>query len=224
MIENNFEQYKNKFSLLWENALNEVNTLEDKLGTRVDEGIKETIAIFWLYNISTAGSCEGHLFRENNIPYVDIVAVGEPKERFNNESKIKTIIAKKFNTSSGSIDFEENNEANDEYWNMITKEGETEEYIEFRKENTILKEKVSKLINEFYSNRKTANEFKLKLIDIGPSGLFRIYNGDLDSDSFDFGGSNEKEKFIAINTFKKRQQEMKDFTEFLKKKFIFSIQ
>ena len=203
---------------IWKNILRQVAELKDKIGGEMDEGIMETVAAFWLHNIPTAGSCEGHIDRGSRGPWIDIEAVDKPKERFNDETVIKNKIANQYNTTPEAIDSYEHREAADKYWSEVTKKGETAEYIKFREQNEKLKEKVSKLLEKFYTNRKTTNEVKLKLREIGPDGRFRIYNGDQDrTDGIE--KLTENEKIALDDKLKNRQKEMKDFTEFLKKSF-----
>lgn len=56
---------------IWQEKLNRVELLTDKLGLRVDEGIKETVAAFHLFGINTIASHEGKINRYP-IPYVDV--------------------------------------------------------------------------------------------------------------------------------------------------------
>ena len=51
-----------------------VDTLTDVLGMPVDQGIREIVAALRLAGFSTTGSCEGHLNRALQYPWVDICA------------------------------------------------------------------------------------------------------------------------------------------------------
>ena len=57
-------------------ARKEVEKITDKLGTPVDTGIKETVAIFRALGITTSSSCAGHKDEEEGyaIPYIQVYA------------------------------------------------------------------------------------------------------------------------------------------------------
>ncbi len=57
---------------LWTSKTLEIDAITDRLGKRIDEGIKEVIIGLTLLNINTTASCEGHLDRGTFAPYIDI--------------------------------------------------------------------------------------------------------------------------------------------------------
>jgi hypothetical protein len=58
----------------WNKIASEVDLIVDRLGKKVDEGIKETVIAFRASGLSTDGSCEGHLSSQKRSkgPWVDI--------------------------------------------------------------------------------------------------------------------------------------------------------
>ncbi|MCS6956581.1 MAG: hypothetical protein NZM02_01915, partial [Patescibacteria group bacterium] len=69
----------------WHEMLATVEEITDKLGQRVDERIKETVAILLIYGFNTICSCEGHVVEEGKhrrglpYPWIDICEP-EPEE------------------------------------------------------------------------------------------------------------------------------------------------
>jgi hypothetical protein len=59
---------------LWNKIAAEVDLVVDKLGKKVDEGIKEAVIAFRASGLSTDGSCEGHLSPPKKLkgPWIDI--------------------------------------------------------------------------------------------------------------------------------------------------------
>jgi hypothetical protein len=60
----------NKHSL-WQQALEDVDKITDRLGKGIDPGIRETVAILQLLGLHTRASCEGHLHWGEPAPWVD---------------------------------------------------------------------------------------------------------------------------------------------------------
>jgi len=59
----------------WERTLQRVESLVDKLGKRVDSGIKETVTALKCAGFDTDASCEGHLDSKLKAPWVDLVFI-----------------------------------------------------------------------------------------------------------------------------------------------------
>lgn len=79
--------------LIWQQKLQELERVGDKLGYRIDPGIKETVAAFILNGFPTRGSCEGHLEeRQGKMvklhPYI-AVGLDAPSERYVGEAEIR---------------------------------------------------------------------------------------------------------------------------------------
>ena len=60
----------------WQKALQKVSQITDKIGMPLDEEIAETVVILYLLRFMTTGSCDGHLDRITEGPYV---MLGSPK-------------------------------------------------------------------------------------------------------------------------------------------------
>jgi len=203
---------------IWQEKLKKVAELKDKIGGEMDEGIIETVAAFWLHDLPTSGSCEGHIDWGSGGPWIDVEAMGRPEERYNDEAEIKKKIADKFGVTPEAIDNYDNREEADEYWDEVTVKGETEEYSKFREQNQNLEQKVTQLLREFYSGHEVPDDIKLKIHGIGPSGMFRVYNGDFDSEPVNPINLTEEEKIALAEKLKNRQEEMRVFTQFLRNK------
>jgi hypothetical protein len=67
------ERYNPKEGL-WRKTQEEVDMIVDRLGTRVDPGIKECVVALRVSGLSTDGSCEGHARETSALkaPYVDV--------------------------------------------------------------------------------------------------------------------------------------------------------
>lgn len=202
----------------WQSVLEKVAQLKDKIGGEMDEGIIETVAAFWLHKIPTSGSCEGHIDWGSDGPWIRVESPDRPKERFHHEIEIKEKIAARFGVTLEAIDDYENREASEVFWSEAVASGETEAFQKFRERNARLEEKVSALLNEFYTNHETSDDVLLKIQRAGPGGMFYVYSGEFDKDSVDATKLSEEEKADLLNTLKSRQKEMRAFTEFLKNK------
>jgi hypothetical protein len=50
----------------------EIDSLTDRIGTPVDEGVKNLVVLLNAYGCRTSGSCEGHADRDYSLPYIDV--------------------------------------------------------------------------------------------------------------------------------------------------------
>lgn len=157
---------------LWDKLSNEVEQIADRLGHKVDDGIKETIIAFKAFEIPTSGSCEGHTEGEHGLPYpwVDI-EVEEPEGWKDNE-----II--------------------EEQW---------------KKQNLVERQKMMALLDEFYKTRSSPIDARLIFENHGIYGAFRLHS--MGAETMELLSEEDLKTRSALY-----QNEMKDFTEFLKKK------
>jgi hypothetical protein len=58
----------------WQEAVEAVEHITDKLEHPVDKGVRETVAALNIWEINTTGSCEGHDDRGELAPWIDIEA------------------------------------------------------------------------------------------------------------------------------------------------------
>ncbi len=63
------EKNKNNKEIKWKEIVDNLKKLEDKLGMKIDEGIKETVAAFKVHGFPTNQSCEGHIDKEHGTEY-----------------------------------------------------------------------------------------------------------------------------------------------------------
>jgi len=84
--------------LAWGKKLAHVDTIADRLGKGVEQDIKETVAIFLIYDFSTSQSCEGHITeigkeqRQAFYPWVDFdVSDSKKTGGLSDEEKIKLL-------------------------------------------------------------------------------------------------------------------------------------
>jgi hypothetical protein len=172
------ERLPSEKELAWQRELQRLEKVGDKLGYRVDPGIKDTVVAFILNGFPTYGSCEGHLEERRGKmiklhPYI-AVGLGEPDERFISEAEIRQGIADQFGIAPDEI--HENDAAGSAYWKYIREHDiqETEEFKAVRAKNEILRKEFAEVFEEFYRQKGESDERLLSIRDLGPVGHFRI--------------------------------------------------
>lgn len=76
----------------WKQALEEVNTIADRLGMGVDKRIKTTVAALRVHGFPTTASCEGHPDIEHGLdyPWIDVYFSGpEMVDGMTEEARVK---------------------------------------------------------------------------------------------------------------------------------------
>lgn len=68
------QQQHTDSSSIWQQASEEAEHITDKLGKKIDQGIKETVIALRACGFPTQSSCEGHLDRALPYPWVEIHA------------------------------------------------------------------------------------------------------------------------------------------------------
>lgn len=131
----------------WQERLKDVDQLADKLGLGVDEGIKETVAAFHVFEINTIASHEGKIDRYP-VPYIDVESadIAELDRRLE------------------GLEDKEGEESEREA------ESIREEIL---RRNLAERKKIIPLLEEFYSERKVPYEVRLG-IDSKARGWSRI--------------------------------------------------
>lgn len=195
---------------------NNVESWADIQGRGIDEGIKETVAIFSASEMPTSDSCEGHI-DENGLkpPYVEIEALSQPERWKGVDTAIEEIQPLK------ESDNEKFHEEHTRIMQEFGKKPETEKYQKWEEKNKQLTKKSKELLEEFYKDREVDPAEKLK-INEGYQGNPRIYSG-----SGGYTGVieekkeelSEKERQELSGKLENSQQEMNEFTEFLKNKY-----
>jgi len=96
-IENpNFTNETNPKESELENARLNLENTSDRLGFKIDENIKESVAVLNVSGFNTSQSCEGHVERGIAAPWISIAAPNEPEERFEGENEIIKSTARKY--------------------------------------------------------------------------------------------------------------------------------
>lgn len=210
------DQEKN---LKLEEIRHDVESIGDRLGKPIDEGIKETVVMFKANELPTSDSCEGHIERGLPVPYVEVSAPNEPEERFVGQNESFEKAAKKYNITTEEAKTSKIDEA---YWEAMkecSQNEETEEYKKWNKENEKLLANGNNLLEEFYKERKVEPDIKLQIEE--GVGNFRIHNSGEDYQPViekerEFS---DEEKKSRAEKIEKYRPEMKEFTNFLKEKY-----
>ena len=201
---------------LFEEKLKVAEKRLDKQGVEMDTKIIDTVAILNLYQIPTSGSCEGHIDHGIANPWVNLKAVGEPEERFVGEKATKQSIGDQFHISPDEVGRGQNEEANIRFWDTIGAVEKTPEYRKWMADNEKLAKTMSALIDEFYTGGKPDPLVAINLLTLG--GIAgRIQSGPDEIPSKNLNPAEESALRIRLS---KRQEEMKRFTEFLKKRMV----
>lgn len=214
----------------------------------IDEKVQDTVAYLNALGFNTAESCEGHLDHGSIAPRIAVNAPEKPTWRFAGQEEVFKKIAEKHGVTIEEI-FEyvkpkygipeesrtrpENEEQITEAWNdgwdLTSREEETEEFKLWREKTDKLAGQLDALAQEFYKERSIADEnTRLVIEKHDDSESPHVYNFFLHNGGKDYltmVNPEEREKLSEeeMNVLRKRlesnQQEMKDFTEFLKQKF-----
>lgn len=123
----------------WQEALHTVDQLKDRLGLGVDEGIKETVAAFHVFEIHTTASHEGKLDRYP-IPYIDV----ESPDTERLEKRLKDL------GSASEVEAAEVESVQEE----------------IRRKNLEERKKIIPLLEEFYTERKVPYDIRLNIRDL----------------------------------------------------------
>ncbi len=207
----------------WDAKMLEIESWADDTGHGVDEGIKETVAAFNLLNMPTVQSCEGHSNMEESHsmwPWVQIAAPGEPAERYVGEAASIESMARE--RGLNLEDLKRGVPASD-HWDAIKnlKKEDTPEYVAWCKENKTLEEKARAMLDAFYAEHAT--EPNRKLVILRTAEGFEVTTlEDEDRDAgfrYKEGNLSEEELSAIIAKLPGRQEEMLQFTEFLKRKY-----
>lgn len=205
----------------WQAKLLEIESRTDLEGLGLDEGVKETVAAFNLLGIPTSQSCEGHANQKESHsmwPWVSFGLPDEPKERYVGEYAALENMA----TERGmDVDTLKRSVSLDEQWEVVRhlQDHETTEYIEWEKKRDVLTKSVQDLLAAFYAEHEFDPErsFLIAKMSEGPK-MESIEDEDI---HFKFMNDelSEEETETLHKKLPGRQQELKDLTEFLKKRY-----
>ncbi len=211
------EKHRREKVLKLEEMRRNVETLADSLGKGIDEGIKETIAVFNVLDIPTSQSCEGHPDRESGGPYpwVRVEAEEEPAERFVGETEAFENTALQHGVLLETL---KRGEPEDLYWGVrkqISVNEETPAFQEWTKKNIELQGKVQAFLDAFYRGRAVSDDTKLK-IDEGVGGVFHVRSDEPAELAIILGEITPEEFSNVVGKLTARQEEMRAFTDFLR--------
>ncbi len=206
-------QFKNNIEkqTKWDQALSRVEKITDRLGKKIDSGIKETVTVFLVSGFNTDGSCEGHLDRGLPYPWIDINQ--NPQSI---EFKEKEIIFINQMKNKGYKTFFDIPKTDEELYSKFM---ELRSNVEIYRKETL--DKITSLFYGFYSFHKPISEnYLLTILENGR--IQPISGAGLGKDNWVKFESKiksmspeEKENYL-----KSSQNEMRIFTEFLKDKFM----
>jgi hypothetical protein len=210
--------------VIWKQKRAEIDKIVDGAGRGIDEGIKETIVALNLNGISTAASCEGYPnvddAGQRPWPWVLVQASDEPAERFIGQQAALRKTAEEHNMTVEEL------ERSELYWDVLKQVSNnplTPEYQAWAQRNGELSVLVSQLLNEFYVGREVEEDIRIK----SEADLYEFY-GEFDLESvvdkdlimrFLDGELTDEEKRNLLEKLPRRQQEMQDFTAFLRNRF-----
>lgn len=215
----------------WQAEKEAVDTITDRLGMKIDEGIKDTVIGLRLLGINTTASHEGKLDRYP-IPYIDIkspkaIAIG--KER---DQKIESLkgdrgkeLDKQIRALWNRIQMAEEDEMKqDLHAEVDVLEKELEKYKmpkspeivelgeKMRLQNAIEQKKIEDLLGLFYKNRSVSEDVRL-MLEVGGFGRIRLQSAGAETQEEETDAAKMQEKLAQF------QVEMDAFTYFLKEKF-----
>jgi len=213
----------NEKEILWNEKLQEVNEIGDRLGRGIEDGVREVVAGLQFLGVETCQSCEGHDEKEDGSgsPWVSMVALDKPKYRFNGQQEITRRVADEQNVLIDEL------EKDPKYGDLINEvdteamdNGPTEEYEKWRAKNKLTQEKIQGLLKEFNDISNLSEEDQLQIFYTGANS-FAVTVGEQDFRSIksDREEMNEKEKQTSSERLAGHQNTMKLFGEFLKEKF-----
>lgn len=166
----------------WEQIRDEVERMKDSTGRGVDEGIKEAVVALRAFDFPTTASCEGHFDCGYPYPWIEICVLAA--EGWSEE----------------------------EGWQKRGESWVKEKEEQGRVENLKQRQRMIRLLNEFYADRETPFDARLTFDWIGRYAAFRIQS--IGGDVMELLPPKEREEKHQLYT-----KEMNDFSNFLREKF-----
>ncbi len=188
----------------WHKLTKYFSSVTDGVGMRIDKGILETVVVLNVLGFNTRMSCQGHSLKRAYYigPWVDIeIKMTNSIKKLEEKSSQFLKQAKQLETSDPK-----NRKKIDA---LYTKSHHYS--ILVRKRHLKVIRKLATFLSEFYQNRVVGFETRL-ILDVSLPGWTRLLSqGTVLQDGLKM---DEKKKNLQ-----KYQQEMRGFTEFLKKKY-----
>jgi hypothetical protein len=206
-------QFKNNIEkqAKWDEAVSKVEKITDKLGKKIDSGIKETVVVFLVNDFNTDGSCEGHLDHGRPYPWIDISQKPQSIEFKEKESVLINQIKEKGYKTFFDI--------------PKTDEESYSKFIELRNDIGIYRKEIfdkmkSLFASFYYSHKPITKDYTLTILESGR--IESISGAGLGKDNWEKFKSKIRAMSIEEkkNYLKNSQDEMKAFTEFMKDKFM----
>ncbi|MEI7810598.1 MAG: hypothetical protein WCI41_03535 [bacterium] len=204
---------------LWDKKVKEFDKKNKNLLQYLDEGIRETVVALNLLGFPTIQSCEAHLDHGSPGPWVMIAAKNEPAVHFKKEKEVFKRIAKENNLKVKDIVRPIDDRAF-ELWKVASLEYQKSErmplYKKWEEKNDVLYKKLWDICKEFYSSHNKKLDKNTTLNLMRGMNFIRFFNGKKDDIL------QEKGKVVKLkkSDLKKRQEEMRLFTNFLKNKYL----
>ena len=185
----------------WEQMKERVSRMVDRLGKPVDKGIAETIIVLNLLGIPTRQSCAGHLKWGVGAPWVDI----ESKDK-----KIQELMEKErsFIKMANKRREEQGGKITNEVAKLYTRAHRYS--LQAKKRHAVIHQRLLDFLATFYQDRIVPYDVQLIAYLRGNSTMLESHGAGLqDVTPLPL----RKERLAAY------QQEMRDFTAFLKQRF-----
>lgn len=177
-----------------------VNTIVDKLGLGIDEGINQAVIAMNVLNINTSQSCEGHIDRGIAAPWIDIQAKETEETKATYKKAIEAYSLAESREAEGAPD-DELERLYNEYHRLMA---------EARRPTLEEYKKVMRFLTEFYIDRRVRFDKQLIIVDYKDMGRLQS-QGALTQEI--------EELDVRQQKLTEYQEEMRDFSTFLKKKY-----
>ncbi|OGZ46921.1 MAG: hypothetical protein A3J54_01785 [Candidatus Ryanbacteria bacterium RIFCSPHIGHO2_02_FULL_45_13b] len=222
-------------------ARSEVESMRDREGKLLDNGIKETVVHCMALGLPTEQSCEGHLEQDKGFPtpWVSFKALGRPTWWYEGQKEIWEEVAREYGMLLEDVQSFANEKA---YYEAQKREGDfmrvhkteedgveevslimTPEYQEWQKKNEALKNRLQNLMKEFnLSGNIKGTHKELVLTEDGDTLTLHPgavdYQRHFDAKIHEEGSArpDNPEDYKALGVrLHEYQDEMKDFNSFL---------
>lgn len=215
------EKIEGEKELFLRETIERLKNTKDRLGKKIDSNIVECIAALNLLEISTAGSCGGHIEdgedERISFPYLYFAAPNKPVYRFEREQEIREMVAKKHRIEPEDV-LRINDEIDRDFYDAIGKDGyqETEGWKEWVLKNEELKMKVSAILDGFNLGKDISRDIHLRFAPIYPGFRIEAIEGEREKEIKKDATQKEDAKRKVVEA----QKEVARFTEFLKRKYL----
>lgn len=202
----------------WEEIEQSLRGTADDLNPEIDKGIFDTVVALNAFGLHTCGSCEGHVGVEHDnehpFPWVSLQAPNRP-DRYANEENIMPKLLEKYATAAGKKGPPYDEEIYNQALNELETYPETAEYKKWIEETERMASHLQKLLDEFYEHREVKPLVKLRA-ERQPES-FSLNSGS--HGQMVREGTSDKRQEALQKLLVRYQEEMRVFTEFLKRRY-----